>query len=159
MELFVWLEVMPDQVELKCAIITHGGQCVMMDGVFRMLEWCADNLDYQHHVSINTKLPNLLTIYVGFFLSVQCTFKKAHLALATIYSVANSTPGCTLLFFLCISAPIATSRARYGQGLGPIWLDNVACSGTEVSLNSCPHNGEGIHNCGHHEDAGVICND
>ena len=51
MEIFVWLEVMPDQVELKCAIITHGGQCVMICGVSRMLEWCADNLDYQHHVS------------------------------------------------------------------------------------------------------------
>ena len=51
MEIFVWLEVMPDQVELKCAIITHGGQCVMISGVSRRLEWCADNSDYQHHVS------------------------------------------------------------------------------------------------------------
>ena len=59
--------------------------------------------------------------------------------------------------FLCISAPTATSFARHGQGLGPIWLDNVECSGTELSLNFCPHNGEGNHNCGHHEDAGVIC--
>ena len=60
MEVFVWLEVMPHQVELKCAIITHGGQCVMMDGVSKMLEWRADNLDYHHHVSI--RLPNILTI-------------------------------------------------------------------------------------------------
>ena len=57
MEIFVWLEVMPDQVELKCAIITHGGQCVMIYGVFRMLEWCVDNLDYQHHVSIRLPIP------------------------------------------------------------------------------------------------------
>ena len=64
MELFVWLEVMPDQVELKCAIITHGEQCVMMDGVSRMLEWCADNLDYHHHVSISTRLPNFFD-YIG----------------------------------------------------------------------------------------------
>ena len=64
MELFAWLEVMPHQVELKCAIITHGGQCVMMDGVSRMLEWCADNLDYHHHVSIRTTSPNIWTMYV-----------------------------------------------------------------------------------------------
>ena len=38
MEIFVWLEVMPDLVELKCAIITYGGQCVIIDGVSRMLE-------------------------------------------------------------------------------------------------------------------------
>ena len=62
MEIFVWLEVMTDQVELKCAIITHGGQCVMMDGMSRMLEWCADNLDCQHHVSISTRLLNILAV-------------------------------------------------------------------------------------------------
>ena len=69
MEIFVWLEVMPDQVELKCAIITHGGQCVMMDGVSRMLEWCADNLDYQHHVNISTRLPKswLYRFYVNVY--------------------------------------------------------------------------------------------
>ena len=33
----------------------------------------------------------------------------------------------------------------------------MLCSGTEDSLHSCPHNGVGNHNCGHHEDAGVIC--
>ena len=52
MELFAWLEVMPDLAELKCAIVTHGGQCVMICGMSRMLEWCADNLDCHHHVNI-----------------------------------------------------------------------------------------------------------
>ena len=53
--------------------------------------------------------------------------------------------------------PTATSNARFGEGIGPIWLDNVGCRGTEDSLFSCHHNGVGYHNCVHSEDAGVIC--
>ena len=91
---------------------------------------------------------------------LMCAFMKVCLAWQPLVLLQTSVLEVicrTHLFFFCISVPIATSRARFGQGLGPIWLDNVACSGTEVSLNSCPHNGEGIHNCGHYEDAGVIC--
>ena len=50
-DIFVLLEVMTNQVESKFAIITHGEQCVMICGVFQMLGWCADNLDYLRHVS------------------------------------------------------------------------------------------------------------
>ena len=51
MEIFVWLEVMTDQVEWKFAIITYGELFVMMVGMSGMLEWYADNLDYLHCVS------------------------------------------------------------------------------------------------------------
>ena len=54
-------------------------------------------------------------------------------------------------------AAIAVSRAHYGEGSGPIFLDNVACSGREERLTDCVHNGLLEHNCGHHEDAGVYC--
>ena len=55
-----------------------------------------------------------------------------------------------------ISAP---GSARFGAGSGQIWLDNVACSGNERSIVYCRHNGWGIHNCGHSEDASVICSE
>ena len=51
----------------------------------------------------------------------------------------------------------AFQSARFGEGIDPILLDNVQCVGTEASLNDCSKNDIGDHNCGHHEDAGVVC--
>ncbi|CAL8269263.1 deleted in malignant brain tumors 1 protein-like isoform X2 [Gadus morhua] len=51
----------------------------------------------------------------------------------------------------------AESRARFGPGQGPIFLDDINCSGNESNLTQCGHRGLGSHNCGHHEDAGVVC--
>ena len=49
------------------------------------------------------------------------------------------------------------SNAAFGQGTGQIWLDDVRCVGNERSISHCNHLGLGVHNCGHYEDAGVVC--
>ncbi|CAL8396838.1 unnamed protein product [Gadus morhua 'NCC'] len=51
----------------------------------------------------------------------------------------------------------ASQGALFGPGQGPIGLDDIHCIGHEAKLTQCGHNGLGSHNCGHHEDAGVIC--
>ncbi|XP_062572436.1 deleted in malignant brain tumors 1 protein-like [Saccostrea cucullata] len=53
---------------------------------------------------------------------------------------------------------VARSSAYFGQGTGPIWLDDVTCLGTENSLLNCQLKPWGVQNCDHREDVGVDCN-
>ncbi|NXP79670.1 C163A protein, partial [Ramphastos sulfuratus] len=38
----------------------------------------------------------------------------------------------------CGTAAEAPPRAHFGRGSGPIWMDDVACRGTESALSHCP---------------------
>uniref|UniRef100_A0A8C6DQS8 SRCR domain-containing protein n=1 Tax=Moschus moschiferus TaxID=68415 RepID=A0A8C6DQS8_MOSMO len=57
----------------------------------------------------------------------------------------------------CGRAVSALGKAHFGPGAGDIFLDNLQCAGVERHLGQCAHSGWSEHNCGHHEDAGVIC--
>ena len=49
------------------------------------------------------------------------------------------------------------SGAKYGQGTGPIWLDDTACLGWEPLLYDCRHSEWLRPDCTHSEDASVQC--
>ena len=53
--------------------------------------------------------------------------------------------------------PVGIPRFDSPAGTGPIWLDDMMCDGSELSLFSCTSSQLGSHNCGHEEDAGVEC--
>ena len=56
------------------------------------------------------------------------------------------------------SSGTAIGSAGFGQGSGPIWLDSVTCTGSELTLADCGHLGVGVtRSCYHFEDAGVTC--
>lgn len=71
------------------------------------------------------------------------------------WTIENANVVCHQLDFE--HALKAVTSARFGEGTGKIWMDNVNCVGNERKLSECKHQGWGIHNCGHSKDAGAIC--
>ncbi|KAM7180990.1 galectin-3-binding protein A-like [Macrochelys suwanniensis] len=59
----------------------------------------------------------------------------------------------------CGAAVSVHLNAHFGRGSGNIWLDDVACDGTESALWHCGNEGFGENDCNHGEDAGVTCSD
>ena len=51
-----------------------------------------------------------------------------------------------------------TGEPLFGQGSGPMWIDDLQCIGTESDINDCRFSTD-TGDCSHREDAGVICSE
>ncbi|XP_077490505.1 neurotrypsin-like [Amblyomma americanum] len=72
------------------------------------------------------------------------------------FGPAEARVACTMLGVANASVTVLPSAA-YGPGRGPIWLDDVSCSGRERSLEECRSSSWGHNDCAHSEDVAIAC--
>ncbi len=61
-----------------------------------------------------------------------------------------------MIYVYIIVMTDAQALTTYPTGSSPIYLDNVNCSGSELTLAQCTHDPDTT-DCHHGEDAGVRC--
>ena len=74
-----------------------------------------------------------------------------------MWDVTDASVVCRQQGLASTSGVQALSGASFGQGTGRIWLDNVACTGSERVLMNCTASSTGTNSCTHAQDAGVRC--
>ena len=63
----------------------------------------------------------------------------------------------SLFSFTFLAGAQSLGKAFFGQGSGPVFMNNVECQGTEDSIFFCLSDAIGVHDCDHNNDAGVVC--
>ena len=60
--------------------------------------------------------------------------------------------------FIYNTGAVSFRDAQFGPGIGPIFLENLICSGSETNVLDCRHSTPlGLSTCAHSQDAGVRC--
>ncbi|XP_072895206.1 CD5 antigen-like [Hemitrygon akajei] len=74
-----------------------------------------------------------------------------------LFGIENAQAVCSQLS--CGSAISVVDKGTFGEGTGPIWLDDIRCRFEDSLLWQCPSSAWGQHNCRHQEDVGIICSE
>ncbi|XP_026832666.1 uncharacterized protein LOC6545031 isoform X3 [Drosophila erecta] len=70
------------------------------------------------------------------------------------FNIKSAQVACNSMGFF---GPAKIEKNIFGNGNGPIWLDQVMCFGNETSIDQCNHWNWGEHNCNHTEDVALHC--
>ena len=74
-----------------------------------------------------------------------------------VYITLSSHTYLSMLGFPGYACAITSATDTFGEGTGPVWLNNVRCSYYDQSLDECAHDGLRENWCPHSQDAAVIC--
>ena len=109
-------------------------------------------ITHTHHLN-QTTITSLNTEENECVTKSNHAFHILHCSVTKHPQIRRSVTNILLLFLHTIA--IAVFRAAFGQGTGPVLLNNIRCTGTEFSLLSCSRSGTPY--CFHSSDAGVVC--
>ena len=131
----------------RCASTIRGARSVTTPGMTRVQRLCADSLDSL--LGVSSQLENSHW-HLHMYLLLEYSF-----SFLPLYPL----PPCPPFLPPSISPPPSTgaTTAFFGEGSGPIFLDDVKCQGGEANLLQCEIRSFPTHNCNHREDAGVMC--
>ena len=66
--------------------------------------------------------------------------------------------GCTFFNLHFLVGAVSVRSSAFGNGTGPIFFDELHCSGLESNILECESfQPLGLHRCDHGDDAGVMC--
>ncbi|XP_052231204.1 neurogenic locus notch homolog protein 2-like [Dreissena polymorpha] len=73
------------------------------------------------------------------------------------FDTRDASVGCRMLGYGDNTPAFFYSGSVFNTALGPIWLTNLHCTGTEENLADCVHAQWGKHQCSHQQDVYVAC--
>ena len=131
---------------------------VPADLLTRELHFCP-NVESSQYCAPHTSLAVLHTMPVSSLLShIFLTPSLSTFLLPSLPSLSTFPLSLYPSLSLTLTLTVATARGRafFGRGQGPIFLDDMRCTGLEPNISSCRAD-IFTFDCSHFEDAGVIC--
>lgn len=143
-------------VRVCISCLCHCGVAMFMYAWMCMASNCSIFFEIQKFIPFNFQIKQILHLYPVFCKSARASQYCICFSSYQHYCKPNLLFFCTFSF-LCSGVARAWGQAHFGKGSGRVWLDEVRCTGNELTLEQCPKSAWGEHNCLHSEDAGVSC--